>query len=108
MEKEGSAIAEIPNFKLAKVGKEREPKRGGAGWWGARGAGSGFGGALGGSGVGMPLAKTLVMLAAVGVISAGAWQFGRVMGGGSVPGAGASDKIFADKGPRQAGDASDV
>src|SRR5258708_28566231 len=38
--------------KLAKVGKDRERKRGGAGWLsGARG-GSGFSGALGGAGAG--------------------------------------------------------
>lgn len=81
MDTHNSGVAEIPNFKLAKVGKDRERKRGGAGWLGARGAGSGFTGAVGGSGAagvaGMGAVKTLIGLAIAASVSAGAWQFGR-------------------------------
>lgn len=88
MDTQSAGTIEIPNFKLAKVGKDRERRRAGGGWLsGGRGAGSGFSGALGGSGAagggGGILALTgamksaILLLMAAGV-SAGAWQYGKM------------------------------
>jgi hypothetical protein len=116
MDTQNSAVAEIPNFKLAKVGKGRERKRGGAAWFGARGAGAGFSGAAGGSGAGfaglagMSVGKiVLALLVAGGVsVSVGAWQLGRSHLSGSAAGSPAAKKLFSDKAAPQYGDTSNV
>lgn len=107
---------DVPNLKLAKVGKDREKKRGGAGWFGARGAGSAFSGAAGGAGAsggllgtGMSLAKLLTILLVSGGLSAGAWQVGNMMAGSSAAGGPAAPKVFAEKdGPQKYADTSGV
>ena len=107
---------EVPNFKLAKVGKEREKKRGGGGWLGARGAGSGFSGAVGGAGAGagglmgtgMSLAKLLMILLVSGVVSAGAWKMGGMFVGDASDGKPAAAKVFADKDAGKYADTSGV
>lgn len=114
MDTQNSAVTEIPNFKLAKVGKDRERKRGGAGWLGARGAGSGFSGAVGGSGAGagfagMSLAKTALSLMIAAGLSAGAWQFGKSFSAGaSVKAKPAVKKVFDAKDNQGYADTSGV
>jgi hypothetical protein len=113
MAKHNSAVTEIPDFKLAKVGKGRERKRAGAGWLGARGAGSAFSGAAGGSGAGagfagMSLAKTLLSLAIAASLSAGAWQFGRSFSGKPSGVKPVAKKMFTDKASDQYADTSKV
>lgn len=107
MEPQNTPTAEIPNFKLAKVGKDRERKRGAAGWMGGRGAGSAFSGAMGGSGAaggggllnfaGMSLGKALLMLLAVAGFTAASWQMGRLMDNSAQPGGKGAPKVFADR-----------
>ncbi|HAZ08778.1 MAG TPA: hypothetical protein DCZ01_09725 [Elusimicrobia bacterium] len=106
--------SEVPTFKLAKVGKDRDRKRGAA-WFGARAAGpSALRGAFGGAGAGTgavgagaSLAKTLLTLALVGGLSAGAWQIGSMMRGAK-PGAKADKKLFAGRGDQKYDDLSGV
>ena len=119
MDKQGAAVAEIPEIKLAKVGKDRDRKRGGGGWFGGRGAGSGFSGAAGAGleagaeagfelglgaggaggvfGTGMSLAKLLTVLLLAGIASVGAWELGGRMMGNSSRGKPGARKLFADK-----------
>ena len=52
MDAHDSSVIDVPKMRLAKVGRDRERKRGGAGWFGGRGAGSGLRGAFGGIGGG--------------------------------------------------------
>lgn len=114
MDTQNSAVTDIPSFKLAKVGKGRERKRGGAAWFGARGASSGFGGALGASGAGagaagLGLAKTIVSLLIAAGLSAGAWQFGKSFSDTSAKAKPAVKKVFGAKdGPQQYADTSGV
>lgn len=102
--------AEIPTFKLAKVGAKRERKKGGLPfWWGARSAGS-FSGAYGGGAVGGILgglgAKIGVAVLA-GVLGAGAFGLGRTLAPNEAKMQAAKQtKIFADGAPRYAGDLS--
>lgn len=75
--------AEIPNFKLAKVGKKDRKKGGLPFGLGGGGSGSGFAGALGGSGsgagaLGALLSKAAVMLV-VGMLGVGAYNVGKGM-----------------------------
>lgn len=113
------ATVEMPNFKLAKVGKDRERKRGGAGWLnGGRGAGSGFSGAAGGAGsgagglfgLGASATKAILMLTVSAVVSSGAWQYGKMVAGrGDARAKGDAGKVFADKGgPQKYDDLSGV
>lgn len=106
--------SEIPTFKLAKVGKDRDRKRGAA-WFGGRAAGpsalrGAFGGAgagAGAMGAGVGLAKTLLTLALVGGLSAGAWQIGSMMRGAKSV-AKADKKPFTSRGDQKYGDLSGV
>ncbi|HXT00795.1 MAG TPA: hypothetical protein VN915_08995 [Elusimicrobiota bacterium] len=101
MDTQNSSVVDVPDLKLARVGAKREKKRGGAGWFGGRGAASAFSGAAGGAGgAGMSLAKILTILLVSGGLSAGAWQLGNMMSGGSTTG-NAAPKVFADKGGSQ-------
>ncbi len=112
MDTQNQATMEIPNFKLAKVGKDRERRRGAAGWLnGGRGAGSAFGGATGGFGAGgllgaegglfglsAGLTKALLILLSSAAICAGAWQYGKMMSAKyNADQAGSGKKVFADK-----------
>jgi hypothetical protein len=120
MDTQNPATIEVPNFKLAKVGKDREKKRGGAGWLnGGRGAGSGFGGAVGGSGagggfslfgLGATATKALLTILVSAMVSAGAWQYGKMMAAkyDKASQKGAASKLFADKGDGKYADTSDV
>lgn len=100
-----SAVAEVPNFKLAKVGKERDRKRGGASWFGPRAGG--FGGALGGAGAGsgagagyfagLAVLKTALIALLVGAVAAGAWEFGAHVGGGQDASRPKDKKLFDSK-----------
>jgi hypothetical protein len=108
MDTQNSAVADVPNLKLARVGNKREKKRGGA-LFGGRGADLGaklfgagnMGGAAATSGFwapGMSLAKMLVILLVSGGLSAGAWEIGQLLANSSAsaPKIGAP-KLFADK-----------
>jgi hypothetical protein len=120
MDTQNSAVTDVPEMKLAKVGKgKRERKRGGAGWFGSK-AGSGFSGALGGSGAGaagvfgaagaegalgfggMSLAKILLALLVGGGLSAGAWQIGKCFSGDQGGVGAPTKKVFSDKGGQYA------
>ncbi len=113
-----TALNDVPTFKLAKVGKERDRRRGGGAWWsGARGAGSGLGGLGGGGSLseglaglfsagGMSLGKALTLFALCGAMGAGAWQFGRMFSP-SVPNV-SHPKLFADRGTAGYSNLSDV
>lgn len=72
---------EVPDFKLAKVGKDRRRRLGG-GWFAGRGASSGLrvlggGGAV--SGAGASGAKLLILCAVAGAGSASAWQWSQIL-----------------------------
>jgi hypothetical protein len=67
---------EIPNFKLAKVGKDRERKKGGVPLWFGAPAGGGFSGAVGGLGA-FGGKMSIALLAAI--LGAGAYGIGKVM-----------------------------
>ena len=116
MDTQNSSVVDVPDMKLAKVGSKRDKKRGGAGWFGARGAGSAFSGAAGGAGAGggifgagMSLAKLLTVLLVSGGLSAGAWQVGNMMASNNSAGGGPAPKVFADKeGPQKYADTSGV
>ncbi len=70
---------EIPTFKLAKVGKERNRRRGAGAWLRGGSSASGAGSLGSGIGVGTGMTKgMLTILISVGV-SAGAWQYGKMM-----------------------------
>ncbi|HEX4049045.1 MAG TPA: hypothetical protein VH309_14465 [Elusimicrobiota bacterium] len=114
MDTQNSSVVDVPNLKLAKVGKDRDRKRGGGGWLSARGAGSGFSGAVGGSGAGagglwgMSLGKILTILLVSGGISAGAWQIGGMMAASSSAPAPAAPKVFDTKDSGKYADTSGV
>ncbi len=114
MDTQNSAVVDVPDFKLAKVGKDRERKRGGAGWMGARGAGSAFSGAAGGAGGGvlgtsMSLGKLLMTLLVAGGVSAGAWQMGTLFSANNAAGRKPDQKkIFSDKDTPKYSDTSGV
>ena len=102
---------DVPHMKLAKVGKDRDRKRGVA-WLGARsassfgGAGAGAGGAMG---AGMSMSKLLMVLLVSGGASLGAWQMGNRLSAKSAAGAKPdAPRVFIDKGPRAYADASGV
>ena len=124
MDTQNSAVTDVPEFKLAKVGKgKRERKRAGAGWFGSKG-GSAFSGAFGGSGAGagaagalgaavggaegalgfagMTLTKALLAMLIAGGLGAAAWTIGRSMSSDADGGAAAAKKIFTDKGGQYA------
>ncbi len=118
MDTQNPATVEIPNFKLAKVGKDRERKRGAAGWLsGGRGA-SGFGGAAGGAGagggaglfgLGTAATKALLTLLVSAIVSAGAWQYGKMVAAKyDVNQKGSASKLFADKDGGKYADTSGV
>lgn len=130
METQNLVMTDIPEFKLAKVGKgKKERKRAGAGWFGSRGAGSGLrgllGGAEGGAGgalgagvgagaaaegaafAGLSMGKVLLALALAVGASAGAWQIGKSMSAGDSGAAAGGKKLFSDKGGQYA-DTSNV
>jgi len=110
-----TTLNDVPTFKLAKVGKDRDRKRGGAAWFnggrgvgglGGLGAGSeGAGGMFANLFGGMSLAKGALALLITGLLSAGAWQFGRMFSPTSAPKGG---KLFADKSSQKYSDTSDV
>jgi hypothetical protein len=114
MDTQNTSVAEVPNLRLAKVGKDRERKRGGGGWLGARGAGSAFSGATGGAGAGMAGAgmsfgKILAILLVTGGISASAWKIGNVISANSAAAKpAAAQKLFADKDSGKYADTSGV
>lgn len=83
---------QVPEFKLAKVGKRREKKRAGAFWLGG-GGGGGFAGAVGGSGV---LAFKAALLALLAVMCVGAYNVGSSMAPAK-KGALQKPKTFASK-----------
>lgn len=111
MDTQKTPYTDVPSFKLAKVGKDRERKRGGAAWWmGGRGAGS-FAGVGGGAGgvAGLSAFKTLLILAMTVGLCATGTVLGLMMSSHSGSGAGNGDKkIFADKGPLKYDDLSGV
>ena len=113
MDTQDSSI-DAPHMKLAKVGKGRERKRGGAGWLsGARGTGSGFGalGGAGAGGAGMSLGKILMVLLVSAGVSAGAWQLGGRLAGNSSSSSddkSAAPKAFASREPQKYADTSGV
>jgi hypothetical protein len=136
MDAQDSSVIDVPRMKLAKVGKDRERKRGGAGWFGSRGAGSGLRGAFGGigggaeagaggffgagaeaglfgagdfMGTGMSLGKVLLALLLGGGASVGAWEIGNSLAASSrADDKSAGPKIFADKGAQKYADTSGV
>ena len=119
MDTQDSSVVDVPHMKLAKVGKGRERKRGGAGWLNGARSGSGFSGALGGAGAGgglggfmgtgMSLAKLLMVLLVSGGISAGAWEIGSHLAANSASdGKAAAPKLFADKDSQKYADTSGV
>jgi len=119
MDTQNTATVEIPNFKLAKVGKDRDRKRGGGWLSGGRGAGSGFSGAVGGSGagggvglfgLGAGATKALITVLVSTLACAGAWQYGKMMSAKySVDQKGGRAKVFDSKsGPQKYDDLSGV
>lgn len=120
MDTQSPAALEIPNFKLAKVGKDRERKRGAGGWLsGGRGAGSAFSGAVGGSGIGVgggagmlalsgAMKTALLLLMALGM-SGAAWQYGKMRAAKfDASQKGGGPKIFSSKEDGKYGDTSGV
>lgn len=104
MDNRNPSTAEVPTFKLAKVGKER--KRGGAWFGGGRGAGSGLrllraGAGSGGSGAavgsGAVGGKLLMIFAVSAVASLGSSRLSAVLRGDSKPAASQAKKSFAPK-----------
>jgi hypothetical protein len=110
------AKTEVPEIKLSKVGKDRERKKGGAGWLGQGAGNSGFAGAVGGSGeagsaflsffenaFGRSLAALLPKLligGMVGCMGLGALAVGKAVkaaGQRNVAGASQKPKTFAAK-----------
>ncbi|OGS38426.1 MAG: hypothetical protein A2506_08645 [Elusimicrobia bacterium RIFOXYD12_FULL_66_9] len=103
MDTQNHSTADVPTFKLAKVGKER--KRGAA-WFGggSRGAGSGFRIVSGGSsgagvavGSGAVSAKILTILLVSTVASFGSSRLGAVLRGDSKHATPAEQRVFAAK-----------
>jgi hypothetical protein len=97
--------AEVPEFKIAKVGKDRKRRGAGVPWLGGGGKGAGlFSGATGGVGsgaaAGMGLLGKVAVLGLIGTLSAGAWQFGKAMNGEDTSASGAKPKVFADSGSK--------
>jgi hypothetical protein len=124
MDTQNSATAEVPSFKLAKVGKERNKRRrgglaglfgggpgssgGGLNLLGMGGAGAGAGGSAGAA-VGMSFGKILVALLITAGVSSAAWQFGSSMAGGNAAGgAPAAKKLFDSKASQKYSDLSGV
>ena len=117
MDTQDSSLLDAPHMKLAKVGKDRDRKRGGAGWLSGARAGSGFSGAVGGAGAGMggfmgtgmSLAKILMVLLVTAGVSAGAWKMGGMLANNSAADANtAPPKVFADKDSGKYADTSGV
>src|SRR5579859_2791998 len=81
---------EIPEIKLANVGKQRRRKGGGAAWLGGARAGSGFAGLGGG------LCPSIGLIAAMVIAGPGAALLGQIRHHSRLTG-GAPPKIFADK-----------
>ena len=107
MDNYNPASAAIPNFKLAKVGKERKSRRGAGAMFGG---GSGAGGGAGMIGAGTNFSKGLLtILLSVGV-SGGAWQYGKMMAAKNASGAAkATSHLFEAKdAPSKYGDTSNV
>lgn len=104
MDTQGAMTADVPDFKLAKVGRDRRRKLG-AGFplFGGGGGAGGWGGALGGTALsgGMTLGKGLAVLAVAGGLSAAAWQVGRMLTPGYGGAAKPSARLFADKGAQK-------
>jgi hypothetical protein len=107
-------MANVPEIKLLKVGKERERKRAGGAWFGLRGAGSGFSGAIGGAGAGglggvlgtgMSMAKLLTMLFLAAVASGSAWRVGSMLSADSANSKAGPKVIFS---PREEGTYADL
>jgi hypothetical protein len=101
--------AEVPEFKIARVGKERKRRGAGVPLFGGGGNGAGlFAGATGGSGTGAAagmagLLGKVVMLGLVGALSAGAWQVGRALRPDETEGS-AKPKLFADSNQKYSDD----
>ena len=87
----------IPEFKIAKVGKDRKRKGGGLPFFGGGSGGGAFSGAVGGSGAaaGAGLLGKIGVLALIGTLSAGAWQFGKSLRPDETGGGAAKPKLFA-------------
>lgn len=103
--------AEVPEFKIARVGKDRKRRGAGVPWLGGGGNGSGlFAGATGGAGSGAAagglagLLGKVAVLALIGTLSAGAWQVGKALRPEDTTG-GAKPKLFADAGDNKYSDA---
>ncbi len=92
----------VPEFKIARVGKDRKRKGGGLPFFGGgSGSGSVFSGAVGGSGVagGMGLLGKIGVLALIGTLSAGAWQIGAALRPEETGGP-AKRKLFSENGQK--------
>lgn len=94
--------AEVPEFKIARVGKDRKRRGAGVPWLGGGGNGGGlFAGATGGAGSGAAagglagLLGKVAVLALIGTLSAGAWQVGKALRPDETAGS-AKPKLFAD------------
>lgn len=87
----------IPEFKIAKVGKDRKRKGAGLPFFGGGSGGGAFSGAVGGSGAaaGAGLLGKIGVLALIGTLSAGAWQFGKALRPDETGGPSAKPKLFA-------------
>lgn len=88
----------IPEFKIAKVGKDRKRRGGGLPFFGGgSGGGGAFSGAVGGSGAaaGAGLLGKIGVLALIGTLSAGAWQFGKALRPDETGGPAEKPKLFA-------------
>ncbi len=109
MDTQKSPIVDVPNLKLAKVGKDRDRKKAGGAWSGARAASSAFSGATGGAGMGvagfgglltpgLSIAKILAMLLLSGGVIAGAMKLGMMSAANAAAAkSGDAPKVFADK-----------
>jgi len=108
MDTKNTATAEVPTFKLAKVGKDRERRRG-SGWWNfGRNAGSGFRGAAGGAGAaGMSAGKLLTVLLVSALGAAGAWRMGSAFKQDEAP-VQEKAKLFSGKSDQKYDDLSGV
>lgn len=97
----------VPEFKIAKVGKDRKRKGGGLPFFGGGAKGGGlFSGAVGGSGAagGATLLGKIGVLALIGTLSAGAWQVGKSLRPDETGAGGAKPRIFADNGGKYSED----
>jgi hypothetical protein len=84
---------QVPEFRIAKVGRDRKRRGAGVPWFGGGGgAGAGVGGS---AAAGAGLLGKVGVLALIGTLSAGAWQVGRALRPDET-GGGAKPRIFAD------------